>query len=107
MKKLLLICLALSLIVFMVAIASADDKAETVKGWVSDTKCGAKGNSEAHAACTKKCVEAGAKLAIVTDDGKVLAVDNQDAVKGHEGHHVAVDGHVSGESIHVEKVSML
>jgi hypothetical protein len=107
MKKLLLICLALSLIVFMVAIASADDKAETVKGWVSDTKCGAKGNAEAHAACAKKCAEAGAKLAIVTDDGKVLAVDNQDAVKGHEGHHVAVDGHVSGDSIHVEKVSML
>jgi hypothetical protein len=107
MKKLLLIFLALSVVFMMVAMASADDKADTVKGFVSDTKCGAKGNSEAHADCTKKCVAAGAKLAIVTDDGKVLTVDNGDALKGHEGHHVSVDGHVKGDSIHVEKVSML
>ena len=53
-------------------------------------------------------VAAGEKMVVVTDgDSKVLAVDNQDALKGHEGHHVAVTGKVKGDSIHVEDVKML
>jgi hypothetical protein len=102
MKKLLLIC--------MVAVVSADDmgKEKTVNGWVSDSKCGAKGANASAAECTKKCLEAGASPVIVTDAGqKILTVENADAVKGHEGHHVAVTGHVKGESIHVESVKML
>jgi hypothetical protein len=44
----------------------------------------------------------------VTDgDQKVLTVDNPDTLTGHEGHHVAVTGQVSGDSIHVESVKML
>ena len=62
----------------------------------------------AHAACAKKCAGAGEKLVIVTDgDQKVLAVDNQDALKGHEGHHVAVTGTMGKDSIHVSSVKML
>ena len=33
--------------------------------------------------------------------------ENPDALKGHEGHHVAVSGHVTGDSIHVMSVKML
>ena len=88
---------------------AADDmgKSQTVNGWVSDSKCGAKGANAGAAACTKKCIEGGASAVVVTDgDNKVLAVDNADALKGHEGHHVAVTGHVKGDSIHVESVKM-
>jgi hypothetical protein len=47
-------------------------------------------------------------MVVVTDsDQKVLTVDNPDALKGHEGHHVAVTGHVEGDSIHVESAKML
>jgi hypothetical protein len=105
MKKLLLVCLALS-VVFLYVVAFAADS-QSVKGWVTDTKCGAKGANAAHAACAKKCVGAGEKLAIVSDsDGKVLAVDNQAAVTGHEGHHVEVKGVVSGDSIKVDDGSV-
>src|SRR6185437_3789653 len=110
MKKLLVICFALSLLFLMVAVVSADDmgKSQTVNGWVSDSKCVAKGANAGAAACTKKCIEGGASAVVVTDgDNKVLTVDNQDALKGHEGHHVAVTGHVKGDSIHVESVKML
>jgi len=83
-------------------------KSTTVNGWVSDAKCGAKGANAGAEACTKKCVAAGEKMVIVTDaDQKVLAVDNQDALKGHEGHHVAVTGTISKDSIHVSSVKML
>ena len=105
MKKLLLICLALFLAVALVALAA---DSSTVNGWVSDSKCGAKGTNAAHADCAKKCLSAGAKMVVVNDaDQKVLTVDNPDALKGHEGHHVAVTGQVSGDSIHVESVKML
>jgi hypothetical protein len=110
MKKLLVICIALSVLFLLVAVVAADDmgKAQTVNGWVSDSKCGAKGANAGAAACTKKCIEGGASAVVVTDgDNKVLTVDNADALKGHEGHHVAVTGHVKGDSIHVESVKML
>ena len=74
----------------------------------SDSKCGAKGANARAEACTKKCLAAGAKMVVVTDgDQKVLTVDNPDALKGHEGHHVAVTGSVAGDSIHVDSVKML
>jgi hypothetical protein len=111
MKKLLLICIALSLVFFLFAMASASDdkaKAETVNGWVSDSQCGAKNTGTQGAECTKKCLDKGAKMVVVTDtDQKVLTVENPDALKGHEGHHVAVTGHVNGDSIHVESAKML
>jgi len=110
MKKLLLVCVALCMVFFLVSAMWADDMAkdQTVKGWVSDAKCGAKGAHEGAAACTKKCIEAGSAMVVVTDgDQKVLTVENPDALKGHEGHHIAVTGHVSGDSIHVESAKML
>jgi hypothetical protein len=42
MRKLLLICLALSVMFMFVGISFAAD-ATTVNGYVSDSKCGAKG----------------------------------------------------------------
>src|ERR1700751_4111111 len=103
MKKVLMSCAAVSLLIFMVAIATAADKSATVNGYVSDSMCGAKGASASHADCMNKCLAKGAKAVIVTDgDQKVVAVDNPDALKGHEGHHVAATGTVTGNSIHVD-----
>ena len=108
MRKLLLLCLALCVLLFVVANVSFAADETTVKGYVSDSKCGVKGANAKAAECTKKCVKAGEKLVVVTDgDQKVLAVDNPDTLTGHEGHHVAVTGQVTGESIHIESVKML
>jgi len=110
MKKALPICIALSLLFFMSATSFAGDmgKATTVNGWITDDQCGAKGANAGAADCTKKCLDGGAKMVVVTDsDQKVLTVSNPDALKGHEGHHVAVTGHVEKDSIHVESVKML
>ncbi len=104
MKKLSLILVSLF---FLAALAAAADT-QTVKGYVSDSKCAAKGTNEKHAACAKKCIAAGEKMVVVTDgDNKVLTVDNPDALTGHEGHHVAVTGAVNGDSIHVDSVKMM
>jgi uncharacterized protein (AIM24 family) len=107
MGKFLLLLLAGALILMAASVSFASD-AQTVNGWVSDAKCGVKGANAGAEACTKKCIAAGEKAVLVTDtDQKVLAVDNPDALKGHEGHHVAVTGHVDGDKIHVDSVKML
>jgi len=108
MKKVVMSCAAVLALCFMVAIASAADKSTTVNGYVSDSMCGAKGANASHADCMKKCLAKGAKAVIVTDgDQKVVNVSNPDVLKGHEGHHVAVTGEMTGDSMHIESVKML
>jgi hypothetical protein len=107
MRKFLLLLLAGALLVMMASVSFAGD-AQTVNGWVSDSKCGAKGANVGAEACTKKCIGAGASPVVVSDkDQTVLTVDNPDALKEHYGHHVAVTGHIDGDKIHVESVKML
>lgn len=111
MRKVFAICLALCFVLGLTAFVFALDdmgKSTTVNGWVVDDKCGAKGANAAGEACTKKCLAAGAKMVIVTDsDQKVIAVENPDALKGHEGHHVAVTGTMGKDSMKVGSVKML
>ena len=107
MRKLLFVLCALAL-VSLLATASFAGDATTVNGWVSDSKCGVKGANEGAAACTKKCLESGASMVVVTDkDQKVLSVKNPEALKGHEGHHVAVTGHVDGDALQIDSIKML
>ncbi len=107
MRKFVVLCLTFALVLMVASVAFAAD-AQTVNGWISDSKCGAKGANAGAEACTKKCIAAGASPVVVTDaDQKVLTVDNPDALKGHEGHHVAVTGHIDGDKIHVDSLKML
>ena len=114
MKKVTFYVFLMFSLLFCLAIVSAakdkSPKASTVKGWVTDAKCGAKSANAQGEACTKKCLAAGEKMVFVTDkDHKVLTVDNPDALKDHAGHHVAVKGQVdsSAGTIHVDSASML
>jgi hypothetical protein len=106
-RKSLLLLLVCVLVVLVTSLSCASD-VTTVNGWVSDSKCGVKGANAGAEACTKKCIAAGAAPVVVSDkDQMVLKVDNPDSLKDHYGHHVAVTGHVNGETIHVDSVKML
>lgn len=111
MKKIALTLLAFA---FIASMSFAKDakapkaKTEKINGWVSDSKCAAKGANAEHADCAKKCAAAGEKLVVVSDkDHSIINVDNQDALKGHEGHHVRVTGTMDNGNLHVSKVDML
>ena len=106
MKKISLVMIGF-LMCSMLAIASP--KENSWDGWISDSKCGAKGANAAHAACAKKCIEGGEKPVLVTDkDQKVVAIENPAAVSGHEGQHVKVTGTMTDSgSLHVDKVATL
>jgi len=107
MRKSLVFLLAGALVLLVASVSFASD-AQTVNGWISDSKCGVKGANAGAEECTKKCIKEGASPVVVTDkDQKVLKVENPDALKDHYGHHVAVTGHIDGDKIHVESVKML
>jgi len=77
-------------------------------GYISDSMCGAKGANEKHADCAAKCVkEHGAKYVFVNDaDKKVFAIDDQDKVAAHAGHHVTVKGSVDGDNLKLSSIEM-
>lgn len=110
MKKIMLLTLAVCVMFSMSALAGSS-KSATVTGWVTDPMCGAKHAKEGGEACVKACSEkAGGKLAFVSDgDSKVWAVENSDALKGHEGKHVKVTGipNADNGTIKIETVAML
>jgi hypothetical protein len=66
--------------------------------------------SASGAACAKKCIEAGEKVAFVPDGTQdVLIVDNPDSLKAHAGEHVTVTGteNKDKKTIHVNSVKMI
>jgi hypothetical protein len=100
-----LLAVAFCAVAFVGVSRAADEK---VTGYVIDEKCSTMPKMMGNVECAKKCADGGSKLVIATDKGgKVYAVDNQDALKGHEGHHVTVTGAVTGMSIHVGDVTMV
>jgi hypothetical protein len=92
-----------ALLVLCLFAASAIAKEMT--GWISDSKCGAKGAKAEHADCAKKCVDEGASPVFVSDD-KVYKIDDPDKVKEHIGHKVTVDGDVDGDTIQISSLKM-
>jgi hypothetical protein len=80
-------------------------------GYISDAACGAKRGAKAatadHAACAAKCIKGGAKAVLLTEDGKVYQIANQDKVTEHAGHKVTISGKLDGETITADSVKML
>ncbi len=75
-------------------------------GYISDSKCGAKGDKPEHAGCAKSCISRGAS-AVLVSEGKVFELDNQAEAKKLAGDKVVVKGTTSddGKTIKVESIS--
>ena len=104
MRKLFPLIAAFTLL-FAAAAWAADN---TMTGYIVDEKCGAKAAHAGAEACTKKCIEGGSPAVFVSDGkNEVIKIHNQDAVKGHEGHHVKVTGSMMDGALHIDKVQMV
>src|SRR5271170_2198570 len=102
-------CWLLLAVVCSVSAFAADQSTKPIDGWISDSQCAAS-HAGSGAACVKKCIEGGAKPVFVDDDKKqVWKIDNPDAVAGHYGDHVAVQGTVNADdhSVHIASVTTL
>lgn len=95
MKKIMIILFALGLLASMSLAAQDTMKQDNMKASTT-TKA---------ASLTGKISEDG-KTFVSDKDGKSWTINNPDAVKGHEGHHVTLKAHVSHDNDSVEVVSL-
>ena len=98
MKKYLLL-----VTIFFSAAAFIVDKG-TWTGYISDSHCGAKGNSPDHASCAKKCVQEGYAPVFVVGD-KVYTINNPKKVENFIGDKVTITGEIKDGAIDIEKIS--
>ena len=87
------------------AVFAADAAAQptTMKGWITDSFCGAKNANEAGATCARDCYKKGAKLELVAD-GKTYQISDQKAAFEHIGHEVVITGTFDKDTIKVDKI---
>jgi hypothetical protein len=74
------------------------------KGFVEDTACSTKAEMKENADCAKKCIKGGSPAVLVTADGKVYKISNQDKIVAHAGESVTVTGSVKDDTITVASV---
>lgn len=87
---------------FSIAVYAAEPGTWT--GYISDAHCGAKGNSDGHAACAKKCVKEGYAPVFVVGD-KVYTITEPKKVSKFIGDKVTIKGTITGDAIAIETVS--
>jgi hypothetical protein len=76
------------------------------KGFVQDEKCSTNAGMKDNAACAKKCIDGGASAVLVTPEGKIYKIAEQDKIKAHAGHNVTITGKLEGDTLSIEKVTM-
>jgi len=89
--------------VLLLCLFAVSAVADEFAGWISDSKCGAKGASAEHKDCAATCIKAGAAPVFVMDN-KVLKIDDASKVEGYIGQKVTVTGSVDGDTLKVESV---
>jgi hypothetical protein len=75
-------------------------------GFVEDSACSSKPAMKGNAECAQKCIKGGDKAVLVTPDGKVYQIADQDKVVAHAGHNVTITGDLKGDTLSVTKVTM-
>jgi hypothetical protein len=85
---------------------AASGMAAEFKGFVEDTKCSTMPAMKGNAECAQKCIKAGDSAVLVTPEGKIYKIANQDKIVAHAGHNVTVTGDVKDDTITIASVSM-
>jgi hypothetical protein len=83
---------------------AASGMAAELKGFVEDTKCSTNPAMKDNAECAQKCIKGGSPAVLVTADGKIYKIANQDKIVASAGQNVTVTGSVKGDTITVDTV---
>jgi hypothetical protein len=94
----------LTIIIGMTLTLAAAGTAAELKGFVEDQACAGKPGMKDDAACAEKCIKGGSPAVLVTDDGKIYKVANQDKITPFAGKNVTVTGDVKGDTVTVSDV---
>jgi hypothetical protein len=83
---------------------AASGMAAEFKGFVEDTACSTKPEMKGDAACAQKCIKGGSPAVLVTEDGKIYKIANQDKIVASAGMNVTVTGKLKGDTLTVASV---
>jgi hypothetical protein len=74
------------------------------KGFVEDTSCSTKPGMKGNSACAKSCVKGGSPAVLVTEDGKIYKISNQDKIVSHAGENVTVTADLKDDTLTIDTV---
>ena len=83
---------------------AASGLAAEYKGFVEDTKCSTNPAMKGDADCAQKCIKGGSPAVLVTPEGKIYKIANQDKIVASAGQNVTVTGKLKGDTITVDSV---
>jgi len=80
-----------------------------VAGYIVDQMCAKRGKGMwTNAACIERCIRDGDKIVLVTEEGKVFQISNQDKITADSyGQRVVVVGKTDGDTITVESLKTI
>ena len=88
------------------ALTTVSGMAADWTGYVIDQACAAKKEMRGNVECAQSCIKRGSPAVLVTDDGQIIKIADQDKVKEHAGHKVTITGKMDGDAIKVDSVKM-
>src|SRR5580700_8711873 len=94
----------ISTVVLMTMGLAASGLAAEFKGFVEDTACSTKPEMKGDAACAQKCIKGGSPAVLVTEDGKVYKIANQDKIVASAGMNVTVMAKLKGDTLTIDSV---
>ena len=84
---------------------AASGMAAQFKGFVEDQQCSTNPAMKDDVACAKKCIQQNHSTAVlVSEDGKIYKIANQDKIVAHAGEHVTLDATLAGDTLTVASV---
>ena len=83
---------------------AASSFAADYKGFVEDQKCSTMPAMKGDADCAQKCIKGGSPAVLVTPEGKVYKIANQDKIVASAGQNVTVTGKLKGDTLTVDSV---
>ena len=94
-----------AIVVFALAAGfSTSAMAAEFKGYIIDEKCSTKAAMKGNVACATKCIKDGSAAVLVTDEGKVFKIADQDKVTPMAGKQVTINGTMTGDTITVASI---
>jgi hypothetical protein len=88
----------------LAALAASSAMAAQWTGYVIDEMCAGKKEMLGNVTCAQNCIKRGSPAVLVTDDGAIHKIADQDKVKEFAGKKVTITGAIADGSIKVESV---
>ena len=78
--------------------------AEEWTGYIIDQACSGKKEMRGNVACAQSCIKRGSPAVLVTDDGQIYKIADQDKVIPRAGEKVTIAGKMENGSIKVDSI---